>query len=105
MRAAETYQKIQSKYRKEYRKRMEREIRIARPNATPEEIERAMDSRTGPVFAQEILSSRVQDQRRVLQEVQGRHEELRRIETSIDELVNLFQEMQLLIDVSPLSRA
>ena len=83
---------------------MEREIRIARPNATPEEIERAMDSRTGPVFAQEILSSRVQDQRRVLQEVQGRHEELRRIETSIDELVNLFQEMQLLIDVCACSQ-
>lgn len=100
MKTAEMYQKIQSKYRKEYRKRMEREIRIARPDATPAEIERALDSRSGPVFAQEILSSRVVEQRRVLQDVQGRHEELRRIETSIDELVTLFQEMQLLIEVS-----
>ena len=99
MTAAETYQKIQSKYRKEYRKRMEREIRMAKPNASPEEIERAIDSRTGPIFAQEFLSSRIVEQRRVLQEVQGRHEELRRIEASIDELVNLFQEMQLMIEV------
>jgi syntaxin 1B/2/3 len=100
MKSAEQYQKIQSKYRKEYRKRMEREIRIARPDATPQDIERALDSRSGPIFAQEMLSSKVQDQRRVLKEVQGRHEELKRIETSIDELVNIFQEMQLLIEVS-----
>ncbi len=97
MDVAESYQKIQSKYRKEYKKSIERELRIAKPNATPQEIERAMDSQTGGVFTQQMLSS--QSNQRIYAEVQERHEEIRKIEHSIDELVDLFQEMQLLIDV------
>lgn len=98
MKVAETYQKIQTNYRKEYRKRVERELKIARPDASPQEIERALDASSGGVFAQQMLSSA--SQQRILAEVKGRHEEILKLESSINELVDLFQEMQLLIDVN-----
>ncbi|KAJ3128562.1 Plasma membrane t-SNARE, secretory vesicle fusion [Nowakowskiella sp. JEL0407] len=98
MKITQEFQDIQMDSKKKYRQRMEREIRIARPDATREEIERALDSNSGPVFAQELLSSRVQSQKQTLREVQDRHVELRKIEESILELFELFQEMQMLID-------
>lgn len=98
MKVAESYQKVQTNYRKEYRKRVERELKIARPDASPQDIERALDSRSGGVFAQQMLSSA--SQQRILAEVKGRQEEILKLENSINELVDLFQEMQLLIDVS-----
>ncbi|KAH6579371.1 hypothetical protein BASA61_010297 [Batrachochytrium salamandrivorans] len=98
MDAAQRYQNIQVTYKQKYRQRMEREIRIARPDASPQQVEQALDSRSGPVFSQEMLSSRVGEQRRALQEVQGRHAELRKMEESIEELAQLFQDMQVLLE-------
>lgn len=46
-----------------------------------------------------MLNSRIGSQRRVLQEVQGRHEELRRMESSIEELATLFMDLQVLLEV------
>jgi syntaxin 1B/2/3 len=46
-----------------------------------------------------MLNSRVGAQRRVLQEVQSRHEELRKMEQSIEELATLFMDLQVLLEV------
>ncbi|KAI8799714.1 t-SNARE [Cladochytrium replicatum] len=92
------FQAVQSDYEKRLKSRMAREVKIVAPNATQEEIDQAIDSRQGPVFAQQLLSTRVDAQRRTLQDVSSRHEELQRIERSITELYELFQEMQLMID-------
>jgi syntaxin 1B/2/3 len=46
-----------------------------------------------------MLNSRIGAQRRVLQEVQGRHEELRKMESSIEELATLFMDLQVLLEV------
>jgi len=73
---------------------------IARPDASQADIERAVnDSRSGTAFAQEMLNSRIGAQRRVLQEVQGRHEELRKMESSIEELATLFMDLQVMLEV------
>jgi syntaxin 1B/2/3 len=94
---AEHYQSIQVRYKQKYRDKLEREIRIARPDASRAELEAALDATTGSVFSQQLLSSRTAQQRGVLQEVQSRHEELRRLEESIEELFTLYQDMELLI--------
>jgi syntaxin 1B/2/3 len=74
---------------------------LARPDASPRDIERAVnDTNGGSAFAQEILNSRVGSQRRVLQEVQGRHEEMRKMESSIEELATLFMDLQVLLEVN-----
>lgn len=97
--SAQRYAQAQKYAKEQYKKRMEREIRIARPDASQSDIDRAVnDSRSGTAFAQEMLNSRIGAQRRVLQEVQGRHEELRKVEASIEELATLFMDLQVLLE-------
>lgn len=99
--AAQRYAQVQKTAKSAYKRRMEREIRIARPDASEADIERAVDDpRSGSAFAQEMLSSRIGAQRRVLQEVQGRHEEMRKMEASIEELATLFMDLQALLEVA-----
>ncbi|KAJ2999242.1 Plasma membrane t-SNARE, secretory vesicle fusion [Globomyces sp. JEL0801] len=96
--AVKRFGQIQKSAKDQYKRRMEREIRIARPDASDADVQRAVeDSRGGSVFAQQMLNSRVGAQRRVLEEVQGRHEELRKLEQSIEELATLFMDMQNLL--------
>lgn len=58
------------------------------------------DSRPGSAFAQEMLNSRIGAQRRVLEEVRGRHDEMRKLEASIEELATLFLDLQVMMEVS-----
>ncbi|KAJ1539099.1 Plasma membrane t-SNARE, secretory vesicle fusion, partial [Cladochytrium tenue] len=111
---ADEYQSCQSTFKQRYKQRVAREIKngnsqlfsmqhtnlsLARPDATPAEIERALDGNIGSAFSQQLLSSRSAQSRRVLEEVQTRQEALAKLESSMTELVTLFQEMQALIEV------
>jgi len=96
--SATDFQNVQVKYKGKYKQRMEREYRIVKPNATQQEIEAAVENPRGPIFAQEVISSQVGSARRALEEVQDRHEEIKKIERSIEELFQLFQDMQVLLD-------
>lgn len=49
------YQDIERTYQQKYRQRVERQIKIVQPNATQDEIERALDSDEPPqIFAQSV---------------------------------------------------
>ncbi|ORY06832.1 syntaxin-like protein psy1 [Basidiobolus meristosporus CBS 931.73] len=96
--ALRNYQNIEGMYRERYRQMIERQIRIVNPDATQEEIDDALNSNQ-PVFAQAIVSSsRSAEARNVYQAVQDRHEDIVKIDKTITELANLFQEMQLLVE-------
>lgn len=103
--AAKEYQSVQQTAKAAYRENLKRQYKIAKPDATDAEIEDAIEkgqSSNGglsSVFQQELLSSRVGDQRRMLQDVQNRQNDLERIEKSIIELFNLMQDMQMLLEV------
>ena len=99
MEAAQQYQQVQQQAKSAYRQQMTRQYAIARPGASREEIEAAVDGASGPIFQQEIMTSRVGEQRKALEAVRTRHDELLRIEQSITELFELFQEMQALLEV------
>lgn len=100
---------VQKTAQHQYKKRIEREIRIgifemliwtARPDASERDIQEAVqDSRGGSAFASQMLNPRIGQQRRVLQEVQSRHQELLKLESSIEELASLFMDMQILLQV------
>ncbi|KAI8804710.1 t-SNARE [Cladochytrium replicatum] len=92
------YKDVQQRYQDKYKQRMQRQFLIVQPNAKPEDIERMMDSEQGPVFAQQILQSGQRaEARRALQDIQERHEDVMRIERSILELQQLFQDMAVLV--------
>ncbi|KAI9488270.1 t-SNARE [Zychaea mexicana] len=94
------YQEIESDYRHKYRQRVERQIRIVKPEATEEEVDRIMDSDQGTqVFTQSIIQAGRQGaSRAVLSEVQNRHIDIKRIERTLVELHQLFQDMHMLVE-------
>ena len=93
---ATEFQNIQQEAREEKEKEMRRQYRIARPNASEDEIETALDQ-PYKIF-QEIMISKTTEERRVLEAVQSRNKELLDIERSIHELGQLFEDMSILID-------
>ncbi|CAG8654894.1 11266_t:CDS:2 [Gigaspora margarita] len=94
------YQNIEYQNRQKYRARMERQYKIVKPQATQEEIDAALDNdESGQFFAQSLLNStRYGAAKDALREVQERHDDIKKIEKTISELVNLFQEMQMLVE-------
>jgi len=95
------YQLMEGQYRGQYRAEMERQYRIARPDATPDEIERAVESGETQVFSQAILASaRSSAAQSTLGAVQARHAEIQRIERTLVELVGLFEEMAREVEAS-----
>jgi len=95
---AQQYQKVEQVHRQRVRERMERQFRIVNPNATQEEVDAMLDG-DGNVFAQEVLGTgRRGEARRALQEVQDRHEDVKKIERTILELSQLFQEMATMVE-------
>ncbi|CAO1638577.1 unnamed protein product [Sympodiomycopsis kandeliae] len=95
----QNYQEVEQQYRQKFRQRQERQFRIVKPDATPQEVKAALDDDNGgQIFSQALLNSnRHGEARGALREVQERHEDIKRIEKTIVELAQLFQEMDILI--------
>ncbi|EST08989.1 Target SNARE coiled-coil domain protein [Kalmanozyma brasiliensis GHG001] len=94
------YQQVEQGYRQKYRARAERQFRIVKPDATQQEIKAALDDdQNGQIFSQALLNSnRHGEAKGALREVQERHEDIKRIERTITELAQLFNEMSILVD-------
>ncbi|KAF9920420.1 Plasma membrane t-SNARE, secretory vesicle fusion [Linnemannia zychae] len=92
------YQTSESEARKKYQGRMERQYKIVKPDATPEEIRQVEESDNPQIFAQSVLqSTRYSDANRALREVQSRHDDIKKIEKTIVELNQLFMDMETLV--------
>jgi len=96
----EKYQRVEQQYRQRYRERMERQFRIVKPDATPEEVQAVLeDGQGGQVFAQALRNTtRYGESRAAYREVQERHEEVLRIEKTLNELSQLFIDMSTLVE-------
>jgi t-SNARE complex subunit (syntaxin) len=83
--AVTEYQEIQIKYKTKFRDRIERQLRIVKPNATTEEIEHLIESGgESELFAQQILAGpQLAEARRALNDIQDRHQDIIKIEKSI----------------------
>jgi len=98
--AIQSYQTIEQQYRAKHKQRMERQIKIVNPDATPEEIRAAVnDDQGGQIFSQALMNSnRYGESRRAYREVQERHEDIKRIEQTLGELAQLFNDMSLVVE-------
>ncbi|KAL8286980.1 hypothetical protein RQP46_003986 [Phenoliferia psychrophenolica] len=98
-RALQEYQDVEKKSRDKYRQRMERQIRIVKPDATQEEIKAAFDDSQGgqQIFSQALVQSRQQGARAAFAEVQSRNQDLRKIEETITQLAQMMQDMATLV--------
>ena len=95
------YQELQTKYKNKYREKVERQYRIVKPHATKEEIDQAFDSgnQQPELFTQQILQGPGHAAARsALADIQERHKDITRLETSIAELHQLFLDMSVLVE-------
>jgi syntaxin 1B/2/3 len=75
---------------------MERQFRIVKPDASPEEVRAVVNDDNGnnQIFQQAMMSSnRYGESRAAYREVQERHEDIKRIEKTLTELAQLFNDV------------
>ncbi|PLW26997.1 hypothetical protein PCASD_25122 [Puccinia coronata f. sp. avenae] len=94
------YQSVEQESRQKYKARMERQYRIVKPDASPEEIRQAVDSDDGgQIFSQALMTSnRYGDARAAFNEVKERHEDVKRIEKTITELMEMFNDLATMVE-------
>ncbi|OSC99023.1 t-SNARE [Trametes coccinea BRFM310] len=97
----QNYQQVERDYRVKYRQRVERQFRIVKPDATPEEVAAVVNDTEGAgaqIFTQALTSStRYGESRIVHREVLERHNDIKRIERTLEELAQLFNDMSVLV--------
>ncbi|KAF8921395.1 t-SNARE [Mucidula mucida] len=98
--AIQSYQTVEQQYRTKYKQRMERQFKIVKPDASPEEVRAVVnDENGGQIFSQALLSSnRYGESRAAYREVQERHADIKRIEKTLGELAQLFNDMSVLVE-------
>jgi len=101
MEGLQNYQQVERDYRAKYRQRVERQFMIVKPDATPEEVNAVVNDSSGggdQIFAQALTqSTRYGEGRAAYREVQDRHEDLRRIERTLEELAQLYNDVSVLV--------
>ncbi|KAI0849239.1 t-SNARE [Daldinia vernicosa] len=95
-----SYQKEESVYSQRYREQIARQYRIVNPDATEEEVRNAADADWGNegVFQTALRTNRAGQASSVLGAVRARHNELQRIERTLIELANMFQDLAILVE-------
>ncbi|KAF8902030.1 t-SNARE [Gymnopilus junonius] len=97
--AIQNYQSVEQQYRTKYKQRMERQFKIVKPDATPEEVRAVVNNEQGgQIFSQALMNSRHTESRAAYREVQERHEDIKRIERTLAELAQLFNDMSVLVE-------
>jgi len=95
------YQTVERDYRAKYKQRVERQFKIVKPDATPDEVSAVVNDTQGAgdqVFAQALSSStRYGESRAAYREVQDRHQDIRRIEQTLTELAQMFSDMSEMV--------
>ncbi|RPD80209.1 t-SNARE [Lentinus tigrinus ALCF2SS1-7] len=97
----QNYQQVERDYRQKYKQRVERQFRIVKPDATPDEVAAVVNDTDGAgaqIFTQALSSStRYGESRMVYREVQDRHQDIQKIERTLEELAQMFNDMSVLI--------
>ncbi|KAJ1961656.1 hypothetical protein GGI12_003125 [Dipsacomyces acuminosporus] len=94
------YRQMENDFSRRNRERLERQYRIARPDASEQEIQSAIENdQAGQVFAQSVIkSNRAGEARRVLRDVEERQADIRKIEKTINELAQMFVEVSDMVN-------
>ncbi|CAE6443027.1 unnamed protein product [Rhizoctonia solani] len=97
--AIQEYQQAEQQYRQRSRQRVERQVRIVKPDATQQEIDSVVNNEQGAqVFSQALMSSnRYGESRLAYREVQARHDDIKKIEKTLTELAQLFSDMSVMV--------
>ncbi|KAF5330315.1 hypothetical protein D9619_005785 [Psilocybe cf. subviscida] len=97
--ALQDYQREEQEGRARSRQRVERQLKIVKPDATAEEVAEAVNGGGEQIFSQALMNStRYAESRQALREVQQRQQDIVKVEQTLAELAQLFQEMATLVE-------
>ncbi|KAL2758219.1 hypothetical protein ACRALDRAFT_1040270 [Sodiomyces alcalophilus JCM 7366] len=96
----QNYMHMESDYQRRYKEQIARQYRIVNPDASEEEVQQATEADWGNegVFQTALKSNRLGQANSVLGNVRARHSELKRIEDTLAQVAQLFQEMAVLVE-------
>uniref|UniRef100_A0A8D0HKV7 Syntaxin 3 n=1 Tax=Sphenodon punctatus TaxID=8508 RepID=A0A8D0HKV7_SPHPU len=79
-----------------YKGRIQRQLEITGKNTTDEELEEMLESGNPSIFTYGIMDSQISKQ--ALSEIEGRHKDIVRLESSIKELHDMFVDIAMLVE-------
>lgn len=94
----ESYQSCQTKYKTKYQETVKRQFKIVKPDATDDEVEQVLEGGGEAIFTEHMLASRNAQARAALEDVQEKHKDIQRLESSIQELHQLFVDLSVLVE-------
>eukprot|EP00741_Cyanophora_paradoxa_P008756 tig00000140_g8477.t1 len=93
------FEEMQSKYKNKIRETVARQVKIVNPNASQEEIEKAVEEGdSAQIFATGMLTKGHALAKNALADIQERHRDIVRLEKNIEELSQLFKDMAVLVE-------
>jgi len=95
--AIQEYQNVETRYRQRTKERLTRQYKLVKPGASDDEVQRFVnDDQGGGVFSQALMNK--DKHSAAYQEVQQRHQDIQRIEQTLTELAQLFNDMSILVE-------
>ncbi|KAK0113551.1 Plasma membrane t-SNARE, secretory vesicle fusion [Cadophora gregata f. sp. sojae] len=92
------YRQMEAEFTRKLNDQAARQYRIVRPDATEQEVQQAIENPDTPIFSQALMQSDRRGQSRaVMSAVQDRHEAIKKIESQMMELAEMFQDMDNLV--------
>uniref|UniRef100_A0A0N5A8W0 t-SNARE coiled-coil homology domain-containing protein n=1 Tax=Syphacia muris TaxID=451379 RepID=A0A0N5A8W0_9BILA len=91
------YNKTQTDYRERCKGRIQRQLDIAGKKVDDEDLEEMIESGNPGVFTQGIITD-TQQARQTLADIEARHNDIMKLESSIRELHDMFMDMAMLVE-------
>ena len=91
------YNRTQTDYRERCKARIQRQMEITGRTTTNEELENMLEQGTSAVFTQGIIMDTAAA-KQTLAEIEARHNDIMKLETSIRELHDMFMDMAMLVE-------
>ncbi|KAM9331439.1 syntaxin-2 [Gastrophryne carolinensis] len=91
------YNETQIQFRERSKGRIQRQLEITGKTTTDEELEEMLESGNPSIFTSEIISDS-QITRQALNEIESRHKDIMKLESSIRELHDMFMDIAMLVE-------
>ncbi|XP_045700211.1 syntaxin-2 isoform X2 [Phyllostomus hastatus] len=91
------YNEAQTLFRERSKGRIQRQLEITGKTTTDDELEAMLESGNPSIFTSDIISDS-QVTRQALNEIESRHKDIMKLETSIRELHEMFMDMAMLVE-------
>ncbi|KAG8515033.1 Syntaxin-2 [Galemys pyrenaicus] len=95
--AMTTYNEAQTLFRERSKGRIQRQLEITGKTTTDDELEEMLESGSPSIFTSDIISDS-QITRQALNEIESRHKDIMKLETSIRELHEMFMDMAVFVE-------